>query len=98
MRRAPARVESAGQWGWWQHNAQMTSEMEFQLRGEHIALDALLKATGLVASGGDAKAQIVRGGVMINGQVELRRGRKVRAGDAVALGDIRVHVRGSTGE
>lgn len=73
----------------------MASEMEFKLRGEYIALDALLKATGLVASGGDAKTQIVRGGVTINGQIELRRGRKVRAGDAVALADIRVHVRGS---
>lgn len=70
----------------------MTIEMEFRLRGEYITLDALLKATGLVASGGDAKVQIAGGSVTVNGQAELRRGRKVRAGDRVALGSSRVQV------
>jgi ribosome-associated protein len=73
----------------------MATEMDFEIRGDHIALDALLKATGLAASGGDAKALIAGGSVMLNGQVELRRGRKVRAGDVVAAGASRVHVRGS---
>lgn len=58
----------------------MASEMGLKLRGEHIALDALLKATGLVASGGDAKTQIVRGGVTINGQIETGSGRPARGG------------------
>jgi ribosome-associated protein len=75
-------------------NTAMASTTDFDIRGEHIALDALLKATGLAASGGDAKALIIGGGVMLNGQVELRRGRKVRAGDVVAVGASRVHVRG----
>ena len=71
----------------------MTSATDFELRGEHITLDALLKATGLAASGGDAKAQILGGAVRVNDAVETRRGRKVRAGDVVAIGTLRVQVR-----
>ena len=56
------------------------------MRGDHITLDALLKATGLVASGGDAKALISSGAVRVNAQPETRRGRKLRPGDVVGLG------------
>jgi len=66
----------------------------FDLRGDHIALDALLKAAGLCSSGGDAKALIQQGGVLVNGEVDLRRGRKLRAGDEVAVGERRVTLRG----
>lgn len=58
---------------------------EFQLRGEHITLDALLKATGLASSGGHAKVVIASTAVQVNGLPETRRGRKLRAGDEVAL-------------
>jgi ribosome-associated protein len=62
------------------------------LRGEHIALDALLKAAGLASSGGAAKAMIVGGEVQVDGQTELRRSRKVRAGQVVQApgGSVRV--------
>jgi len=65
----------------------------FDLRGEHITLDALLKAAGLAGSGGEAKLLIQQGGVSVNGDVDLRRGRKLRAGDVVAVGERRVTVR-----
>ena len=65
----------------------------FELRGEHITLDALLKADGLATSGGDAKTLIQQGGVQVNGAVDVRRGRKVRAGDEVAVGERRIVVR-----
>ena len=65
----------------------------FDLRGDHITLDALLKAAGLATSGGDAKILIQQGGVFVNGAVDVRRGRKVRAGDEVVVGDRRVAVR-----
>ncbi|MCK9686064.1 RNA-binding S4 domain-containing protein [Scleromatobacter humisilvae] len=65
----------------------------FDLRGDHITLDALLKAAGLAGSGGEAKMLIQQGGVRVNGEVDLRRGRKVRAGDEVAVGERRVAVR-----
>ena len=69
-------------------------EIDFMLRGEHIALDALLKATGLAESGGRARALIVDGQVRVDGQTELRKTCKLRAGQQVSLGDIRVSVRG----
>ncbi len=67
--------------------------IDFPLRGEHITLDALLKASGLASSGGAAKALIAGGGVRVNGEPEGRRGRKLRVGDVVAVGDGVVHVR-----
>jgi ribosome-associated protein len=66
--------------------------MDFELRGEHITLDALLKATGLAHSGGAAKVIIAVGQVSVDGEPELRRGRKLRAGCVVRLGDSSVRV------
>ena len=66
--------------------------VDFALRGDYITLDALLKATGLAPSGGGAKVLIGDGAVSVNGDVEIRRGRKLRAGDEVVLGTSRVRV------
>lgn len=57
----------------------------FALRGDHITLDALLKAAGWVGSGGEAKQRIQAGEVRVNGEVDTRRGRKLRVGDRVEL-------------
>lgn len=70
----------------------------FALRGEHITLDALLKATGLAGSGGEAKLRIQGGEVRVNGEPELRRGRKLRAGDEVVLGTARVQLQAGAGQ
>ncbi len=70
----------------------MHPPQDFPLRGDHITLDALLKATGLAPSGGAAKVVIAEGGVCVNGEPETRRGRKLRAGDAVTLADVHVRV------
>ena len=67
-------------------------QIDFPLRGEHIALDALLKATGLAASGGLAKARVADGRVRVDGQVELRKTCKIRAGQVVALAGVTIHV------
>jgi ribosome-associated protein len=66
--------------------------IEFVLRGEHITLDALLKATGLAESGGRAKALVAAGLVLVDGQQELRKTCKLRAGQVVALEGARVHI------
>jgi ribosome-associated protein len=68
--------------------------IDFGLRGDHITLDALLKATGMVGSGGAAKMLIADGQVQVNGEVDTRRGRKLRAGDRVAFGDATVSIAG----
>ena len=52
-----------------------------------ITLQQLLKLTGLAASGGEAKVRIQAGEVQVNGEVETRRRRRLRAGDRVALGE-----------
>ena len=67
--------------------------IDLELRGDHIALDALLKASGLASSGGEAKTAVTSGRVEVDGQVELRRSRKLRAGAVVAMTGVRVRVR-----
>lgn len=72
--------------------------IDFELRGEHITLDALLKATGLASSGGAAKAMVANGVVQVDGQIELRKTCKIRVGQAVALLGTRIRVQpGTTG-
>lgn len=66
---------------------------DFPLRGEYIPLDALLKATGLVESGGAARMRITSGEVMVDGEVELRKTRKLRAGARVQFAGQTVLVR-----
>ena len=53
---------------------------DFQIRGELITLDALLKAVGIAESGAQAKAMIADGLVRVDGDVELRKTRKLRGG------------------
>ncbi len=59
---------------------------------QHIKLDSFLKWQGLVETGGHAKQLIQGGEVRVNGEVETRRGRKLRAGDRVELGGQTVTV------
>ncbi len=66
--------------------------LELTLRGDYIELDKLLKAMGLVESGGRARALITAGEVRVDGQVELRKTAKIRAGQVVAFGDAQVRV------
>jgi len=70
----------------------MTQKLEFQLRGEFIELCNLLKLTGVADSGGAGKALVAEGVVSVDGQVELRKTAKIRAGQLVQLGDIEIRV------
>lgn len=54
----------------------------------YIKLDSFLKATGMASSGGDAKMLITDGNVMVNGEPELRRGRKLYRGDIVEVAGL----------
>lgn len=53
------------------------------LRDEYIKLGQALKAAGLVDSGVEAKIVIADGDVLVNGQVETQRGKKLHDGDQV---------------
>lgn len=59
-----------------------------------IKLDQLLKREGIVFSGGEAKQLIQSGSVFVNGEVETRRGRKLRSGDRVRLDEVEIVVEG----
>ncbi len=50
-----------------------------------ITLDQFLKITGLVGTGGQAKIAIQEGYVMVNGELETRRRRKLAIGDVVVV-------------
>ncbi len=62
------------------------------IREDMIRLGQLLKLAGLVASGGDARAMLEAGVVAVNGEPESRRGRQLRRGDVVAVGEEAVRV------
>ncbi|BBX25850.1 RNA-binding S4 domain-containing protein [Mycolicibacterium alvei] len=57
------------------------------IRDESIRLGQFLKLASLIDSGADAKSVIADGLVSVNGEVELRRGRRLRPGDTVTFGD-----------
>lgn len=52
---------------------------------DYIQLDQFLKWKNVVASGGEAKHVIRSGLVMVNGETDTRRGRKLRNGDKVEV-------------
>lgn len=52
-----------------------------------ILLQALLKHVGAIVNGGEVKSFLAEESVMVNGEREERRGRKLRHGDVVALPD-----------
>jgi len=55
--------------------------LELTIHTEYITLGQALKLCGAVGSGLDAKFVIQDGLVLVNGEVETRRGKKLRAGD-----------------
>ena len=63
-----------------------------KLRDEFIKLGRALKAAGLVESGVDAKEVIVQGLVVVNGEIETRRGRKLYDGDEVEFDGDKISI------
>lgn len=64
----------------------------FTLDREYVELHNLLKLLALASSGGSAKAMIGDGRVTVDGEIELRKTRKLRGGETVRLGDDEVRV------
>jgi ribosome-associated protein len=60
---------------------------EVQIRGEMIRLGQLLKLVGAVDAGGDVKALLAAEPAIVNGEPEARRGRQLREGDEIRVGD-----------
>ena len=58
------------------------------MSADYIKLDQFLKVVQVAASGGEAKLMIRGGEVSVNGEMELRRGRKLYDQDVVTVGDV----------
>jgi ribosome-associated protein len=66
--------------------------LEFDLDGDYVELKQLLKLADLVTSGGEAKMVIGDGQVRVDGEVELRKACKIRAGQVVEFADSQIRV------
>jgi len=69
-------------------------KVSFELSGEFVELNQLLKLVGLCDSGGAGKIMVAEGGVKVDGKQELRKTAKIRAGQHVTVGDVRISVEG----
>ncbi len=68
--------------------------INFDLAGEFVELNQLLKLSGLCDSGGAGKNMVASGVVKVDGKKELRKTAKIRAGQIVSVGEVRITVQG----
>lgn len=64
------------------------NKQSFLLEEEYIRLDDLLKLTGCVQTGGQAKVIIQTGHVLLDGEVCTMRGKKLRGGETVTVPEM----------
>ena len=63
-----------------------------ELESEFVELYKILKFEGLSQSGGSAKKAIADGLVSVNGEVETRKRKKIRAGDQIDFIDHHIEI------
>ena len=66
--------------------------MEYKLFEEFITLQALLKEIGIIHSGGAIKSFLIEHQVYFNGELESRRGKKIRIGDTIDIPDLKIDI------
>ena len=66
--------------------------MDIKISTEYIKLDQLLKFSGVIGNGSDAKILIFEEQVKVNGEIATQRGKKIRPGDVVEIGDQIINV------
>ena len=66
--------------------------IEFELEGDYVELNMLLKLTGLCDSGGAGKTIVASGAVAVDGMMELRKTCKIHAGQQVVIGEVAIQV------
>ncbi len=54
-------------------------------RDEYVTLNQFLKIAGIAFTGGEGKEMIQEGIVYVNGEREIRRGKKIRQGDVITI-------------
>ncbi|MDX2348828.1 MAG: RNA-binding S4 domain-containing protein [Porticoccus sp.] len=65
---------------------------DVEINREPVELYKILKFEGLVENGGAAKAVIDDGQVLVNGEVETRKRKKIVSGDIIEFGDEKLRV------
>jgi ribosome-associated protein len=70
----------------------MSQTQVFELRGEYVELNQLLKLIGVCHSGGAGKQLVASGMVQVDGQPELRKTAKIHAGQIVSVSGVRIEV------
>ncbi len=65
---------------------------DIEIRDDGIRLGQLLKLAGVVDAGADVRPLLAEGLVTVGGRPEARRGRQLRRGDVVAVGEIRLRL------
>jgi len=75
-----------------EEDAAVSEARDVAIREDSIRLGQFLKLADLIDNGAEAKPLMIQGLVWVNGEVETRRGRQLRKGDVVTLGEQSVRV------
>ena len=70
----------------------MSKAIDVPITGEMIRLGQLLKLAGVVDDGAQARTLIEDGKVSVDGEIDRQRGRQVRPGSYVDLGETQIRV------
>jgi ribosome-associated protein len=65
---------------------------DVEVTREPVELYKILKFEGMVASGGQAKSVIADGLVLVNGETETRKRKKIVAGDIIEFGNDKIRI------
>jgi ribosome-associated protein len=66
---------------------------DFEIKGEYITLSQFLKEENIISSGGQAKWYLKDNPVILNGQSENRRGKKLHVGDELTVENVQYKFR-----
>ncbi len=65
---------------------------DVEISHEPIELYKILKFENMVESGGEAKAVVAAGHVLLNGKVETQKRKKIMAGDTIEFADEKIRI------
>ena len=65
---------------------------DVEVTNEPVELYKILKFEGMVSSGGEAKSVIADGQVLVNGNVEMSKRKKIVSGDIIEFAEERIHI------
>lgn len=63
----------------------MSTIKDFVIKGDYITLSQFLKEESIISSGGQAKWYLQDNPVILNGETETRRGKKLHVGDKLKV-------------